>query len=153
MATNRAFDTKRDSDITKNLISTTTTSNNNFNRKNSNIGNIRTNTNTNNKGNENNSLFSKTLFIEGCDCGVINDKTQKTEYEDIIERKEDTIGGEFDDDGDYLKLTYQTLKFNTSYDNQKNFKNNDNNNDNFNRHSDNDNVSNFYSTTTLSTHL
>ena len=132
MATNRTF-TKRIKDINDNKNKTDTMDDNN-------------NDPTNNADKVENSLFNKTLFIEGCDCGVIaTDEKLKTEYENFIEKNEDIFkmdSDDEDDDGQYLQLTYQTLKFDTSTNNSNSINNNndyDNNNNNNSNNSNNNN--------------
>ena len=136
MATNRTF-TKRIKDINdnKNKTDKTDTMDDNNNDP------------TNNSDKVENSLFNKTLFIEGCDCGVIaTDEKLKTEYENFIEKNEDIFkmdSDDEDDDGQYLQLTYQTLKFDTSTNNSNSINNNNdydnNNNNNSNNSNNNDN--------------
>ena len=91
---------------------------------------IHNNNNNNNNGtNTIDSLFSKTLFIEGCDCGVITDETK---YEDSNKTNNNTIevGSDEYDDYSYLQLKYQTLQFYTPYNINNNNNNRNNNNNN-----------------------
>ena len=69
----------------------------------------RSNDNKNNEDNNNNSkILDKTLFINGCDCGVVVDPTSKLE---------DT---EVSDNHHYLQLTYKTKKPYTNNNNNNN---------------------------------